>query len=168
MGEDVEAVQAPFGGGGQVGLDDGEVGDAVEGAPAAAGGALLDLGRADVAFTLVVREGHGKIDHEPQDHVFVVAEPAREGERVCGQRPGAGGVVADPGGGGAAVAAADPGQDLGVEAVVSGRAGGLGPAVGVGEGVGHRRGPELALGVDAVERGQVSDPNPRVVGRHGL
>ena len=78
MGEDGEAVQAPFGGGGQVGLNDGEVGDAGQGAPASAGGALLDLRGADVAFTLVVREGHGKIDHEPQDDVLVVAEPLRE------------------------------------------------------------------------------------------
>jgi hypothetical protein len=44
--------------------------------------------------------------------VFVVAEPAREGERIGGQRPGLGGVVADPGGGGAAVAAADVDQDV--------------------------------------------------------
>jgi hypothetical protein len=57
LGEDGEAVHAPFGGGGQVGLDDGEVGDAIEGAPASAGVALLDLCGADVAFTLVVREG---------------------------------------------------------------------------------------------------------------
>jgi hypothetical protein len=150
-------VQAPFCGGGQVGLDDGEIGQAGQGAPAAAGGALLDLGRSDIALTLVIGEGHGEIDHEAQDHVFVVAEPAREGERILGQRPGPGGVVADPGGGGAAVAAADVGQDVGVELIVSGRAGGLGVLVGVGEQVGHRCGPELAPGVDAVKRGQISD-----------
>ena len=39
----------PFGGGGQVGLDDREVGETVEGAPAAAGSPLLDLGRASRA-----------------------------------------------------------------------------------------------------------------------
>ena len=42
-------------GGGQVGLDDGEVGEAVQRAPAAAGGAHLHLGWADVAFGLVGR-----------------------------------------------------------------------------------------------------------------
>ena len=48
------AVDPPFAGGGQVGLDDGEVGQACEGAPGAAAGALLDLDRAEVAFCLVV------------------------------------------------------------------------------------------------------------------
>ena len=45
MAEGVEFVESPFGGGVQVGLDDGEVGEALQGAPAAAGGALLDLDR---------------------------------------------------------------------------------------------------------------------------
>jgi hypothetical protein len=36
-GEGVEGVDAPFGGGGQVGLDDREVGQAGEGAPGPAG-----------------------------------------------------------------------------------------------------------------------------------
>jgi hypothetical protein len=51
--------------------------------------------------------------------------------------------------------------------VVAGGAGGLGVLVGVGEGVGHRRCPELALRVDAVKRGQVSDQvrtTPSMVG----
>src|SRR5208282_4511703 len=47
LAECVEFAETPFGGGGQVGLDDREVGEAVEGAPAAAGGALLNLDRAD-------------------------------------------------------------------------------------------------------------------------
>ena len=46
VAEGVEFADAPFGGGGQVGLDDGEVGESVEGAPAASGAALLDLDRA--------------------------------------------------------------------------------------------------------------------------
>jgi hypothetical protein len=53
VAEGVEFADAPFGGGGQVGLDDREVGEAVEGAPAAAGGALLDLDGADVALGLM-------------------------------------------------------------------------------------------------------------------
>jgi len=51
LGEDVVGVEVPFGGGGRVGADDGEAG---EGAPAAAGGALLDFDGAQVAFGLVV------------------------------------------------------------------------------------------------------------------
>ncbi len=39
----LESGDAPVRGGGQVGLDDGEVGQTREGAPGAAGGALLDL-----------------------------------------------------------------------------------------------------------------------------
>ena len=53
LDERVEGVDAPFAGGGQVGLDDGEVGQAEDGAPGPAGGALLDLDRADVALGLM-------------------------------------------------------------------------------------------------------------------
>ena len=37
LGEGVERVDAPFGGGGQVGVDDREVGESFQGAPAASG-----------------------------------------------------------------------------------------------------------------------------------
>ena len=47
--EGVEFADAPFGGGGQVGLDDGEVGESFDGAPASSGAALLDLDRAQGA-----------------------------------------------------------------------------------------------------------------------
>ena len=53
--EGVEFADAPFGGGGQVGLDDGEVGEPVDGAPASAGAALLDLDRAQGALCFVVQ-----------------------------------------------------------------------------------------------------------------
>jgi hypothetical protein len=43
LGECVGGVDAPFGGGGQVRLDDREVGEALKGAPAFAGDALLDF-----------------------------------------------------------------------------------------------------------------------------
>jgi hypothetical protein len=36
LAEGVEFVDAPFGGGGEVGVDEGEVGEAVQGAPASA------------------------------------------------------------------------------------------------------------------------------------
>ena len=44
---------APFAGGGQVRLDDGEVGQAGQGAPASAGGPHLHLDGADVPFCLI-------------------------------------------------------------------------------------------------------------------
>src|SRR5271156_3216015 len=75
---------APFGGGGQVGLDDCEVGEPFEGAPAAAGSALLDLDGADVAFGLVAGESDGQVGGEPQDHVLVVAEPPCQPPSVFG------------------------------------------------------------------------------------
>ena len=54
LAQRVELADAPFGGGGEVGLDDCEVGEPFEGAPAAAGSALLDLDGADVALRLLV------------------------------------------------------------------------------------------------------------------
>ena len=51
----VDLAEAPPGGGGQVGLDDGEFGQSLEGAPASAGAALLDLDRADGPLGFVVQ-----------------------------------------------------------------------------------------------------------------
>jgi hypothetical protein len=77
-GEGVEGVDAPLGGGGQAGLDDGEVGEAEEGAPGSAGGALLDLDGADAALGLVGGEADRQVGGEAEDHVLVVAEPVGE------------------------------------------------------------------------------------------
>src|SRR3984885_14873145 len=66
-GQGVEGLDAPFGGGGQVGADDGEVGEAEQGAPGAAGGVLGDLDRADVAFGLVGSESDGQVGGEAED-----------------------------------------------------------------------------------------------------
>ena len=74
-----------------------------------------------------------------------------KGVGVAGQGSGAVAIVADPGGDRAAVAALQIGQDGPADAVVASGAGGLGVAVGVGEQVGHRRGPDLAGGVGGVE-----------------
>jgi hypothetical protein len=52
--EGIDLGDAPFRCGGQVGLDDGEVGEAAEGAPASAGGTLGDLDRPDRPFRFVV------------------------------------------------------------------------------------------------------------------
>src|SRR5215468_10829572 len=82
LGECVEGVDAVFGGGGEVGPDDGEVGEALEGAPGAATCALFDFDGADLALRGIVREGDGQVGEEPQDHVAVGVEPR-------GQRQGA-------------------------------------------------------------------------------
>jgi hypothetical protein len=55
--EGVEFVDAPLGGGVQVGLHDREVDQSLQGAPGAAGGALLDLDGPDGSFGFVVGEG---------------------------------------------------------------------------------------------------------------
>ncbi|MGH3929580.1 MAG: hypothetical protein ACRDTF_06345 [Pseudonocardiaceae bacterium] len=54
-------------------------------------------------------EGHGEINHEAQDHVFVGPEAPREGQRVGGQRSGAGTFDADTQGDRTAVLVADRG-----------------------------------------------------------
>ena len=51
----MEFVDAPFGGGVEVGVHDREVDESLEGAPATAGGALLHLDWSDRAFGAVVR-----------------------------------------------------------------------------------------------------------------
>ena len=50
-------VFSPFGGGGEVGVHEGEFGEPVQGAPAAAGGALLDFHGPDGLLGLVVGPG---------------------------------------------------------------------------------------------------------------
>jgi len=55
VAEGVEFGDAPFGGGGQVGVDEGELGESFEGSPGASGAALLDLDGADRPLGFVVR-----------------------------------------------------------------------------------------------------------------
>ncbi len=62
--EGVEFVEAQLGDGVQVGLDDGEVDESLQGAPGASGGALLDFDGPDGPFGFVVREGH-QVGGEP-------------------------------------------------------------------------------------------------------
>jgi hypothetical protein len=58
-------------------LDEGEVGEAGEGAPAPSGAALLDFDGADCPPGFVVGEDiQVRAGGEPQDHVFEGAEPA--------------------------------------------------------------------------------------------
>jgi hypothetical protein len=100
--EGVDFAEAPSGGGGQAGLDDGEVGQSLEGAPASAGAALLDLDRADGPLGFVIGEdvqvGAGD---EAEDVVLVPLEPAGQGAALAG-----GGAVPEQAGGDSPAAAA--------------------------------------------------------------
>jgi hypothetical protein len=55
--EGVELADAPFRGGGQVGLDECKLGESGEGSPGAAGAALLDFDRPDCPLGFVVQAG---------------------------------------------------------------------------------------------------------------
>jgi hypothetical protein len=103
--EGVEFADAPFGGGGQVRPDEGELGESFEGAPASSGAALLDLDGPDRPLGLAVGEdvqvGAGG---EPQDEVLVAEEPAGDAlpsdrHACCGTQhvhPARAGAVARP------------------------------------------------------------------------
>ena len=55
VAERVEFADSPFGGGGQVGLDEGELGQALQGASGSCGAALLDLDGPDGPLGFVVQ-----------------------------------------------------------------------------------------------------------------
>ena len=55
VAEGVKFADAQFGGGGQVGLDDGEIGESFNGAPGSSGAALLHLDGADCPLGFVVQ-----------------------------------------------------------------------------------------------------------------
>ena len=85
VAEGVEFADAPFRGGGQVGLDEREFGESFEGSPAASGAALLDLDGPDCPLGFVVGEdvqvGAGG---EAQDQVLEAEEAAGEPAGVFG------------------------------------------------------------------------------------
>src|SRR5437762_4333255 len=119
------APHAPFDGGGQVGLDDGEVGEPAEGAPASSGGALLDLDRAQGALCFVVGEDvQVRAGGEAQDHVLVAQEPAGEAAGVPGDGTVPEPAAPEPFGGGLPVAGGQLVQDGGVQRGLAGGAGG--------------------------------------------
>jgi len=83
VAEGVEFADAPFRGGGQVRLDEGELGESFEGPPAATGAALLDLDRPDRPLGLVIGEDvQVRAGGEPQYQVFEGAEPAGQAAGV--------------------------------------------------------------------------------------
>jgi hypothetical protein len=141
LAEGVEFVESPFGGCVQVGLDDGEVGEALQGAPAAAGGALLDLDGPARALRFIVRERHREIRGKPQDHVFEPSEPRDEGAGLVGELGVFALVVGVASGECSQVVVADLLQRGFVEAVGATITGLVGGAVGFQQGVGHRLRP---------------------------
>ena len=83
IAECVEFAEAPFAGGGQVGLDEGEFGESFEGAPAASGAALLDFDRPDCPLGFVIgKDVQVRAGREPQDQVLEPTEPAGEAAGV--------------------------------------------------------------------------------------
>ena len=85
VAEGVEFADAPFRGGGQVGLDEREFGESFEGPPAASGAALLDLDGPDRPLGFVVGEDvQVRAGGEPQDQVLEAEEAAGEPAGVFG------------------------------------------------------------------------------------
>src|SRR5262249_42557999 len=123
-----------FGGGGQVGLDDGEVGEFLQGTPAASRAALLHLDRANCPFRLVIGKYiEVRAGDEPQDHVLVLQEAAGDPAGVFG----GGGAPADIGGQArsrdVSVTGGDVAEDAGVQGFLLVGAGITGGVAGLDE-----------------------------------
>lgn len=74
-------VECLFGGGIRVGLEVGEIGESMGGAP----GACWIFDWADGSFGGVVDERHGQVGGEAEDHVLIAAEPANQRSCVSGE-----------------------------------------------------------------------------------
>ena len=156
VAEGVEFADAPFGGGGQVGLDEREVGESFDGAPAASGAALLDLDGPDCPFGFVVGEdvqvGAGR---EAEDHVLEVQEPAGDPAGVLRSRGPALGVRGEPVRGERLVAGEEVLQDGSVQDCLPGLAGFSCGVASLDEQAGHLRGPVLFSRLEVVQVLQV-------------
>jgi hypothetical protein len=147
VAEGVEFADAPFGGSGQVGLDDREAGEPGEGPPGAAGAALLDLDRPDCPLCFVVSaDVQVRAGSEAQDQVLEGQEAAGDPAGVFGGR----GAAVEVGGEPARVeclVAGDPVlQDGGVQGGLPGKAGGGCGVAGLGEQAGQPGCPFLLPG----------------------
>src|SRR6185437_15803845 len=90
----VKDVQAPFAGGGEVGLNDREVVQSVQGSPTSPGRTLLCLRDSRIQLRGVVGEGNLQVEGESQDHVLVAGEAAKEFAGLVGEQFAPGGVLA--------------------------------------------------------------------------
>jgi hypothetical protein len=116
VAEGVEFADAPFGGGGQLGLYEREVGERVDGPPAASRAALLDLDRPDRPVGFVIGEDvQVRTGREPQDQVLEAEEPAGDAAGVFRGGGAAVEVAGQPGGGERPVAGDEVVQDGGVQ-----------------------------------------------------
>ena len=123
-GEGVEPADAVAGGGGEVGADGAEDLGAGHG-PHAAGDLDAELAHPDDLLGLVVVERNPQVRGEPQV-VAGAAHPGGQGVPFLLQPAAAGGVERDPGVRGVAELVAVLGEELGVDGVVAGVAGGAG------------------------------------------
>ena len=182
--EGVEFADAPFRGGGQVGLDEGELRESFEGPPAASGTALLDLDGQDCPLGFIVREDlQVRAGGEPQDQVLESAEPAGKAAGVLRGRGLPVQVSGQPGAGQRPVAGDQVIQDRGVQDGLAGLAGLASAGLllarcrprGIGLGEGWRRrfhrcpgwrcrrvGPEGRFGPASWGRSALTVPDPEV------
>src|SRR6266496_4216503 len=125
----MELVDTPLGGSIEIGLYDGEVDQAGEGAPRSTRGPLLDLDRPDGSFGHIVRKRDGQVGSEPKDHVlepfepFEPFEPADQGTGIDGQLTAGVPVVIASSGQGTVVVVADFAQGSRVQDIGAGFAG---------------------------------------------
>src|SRR5207237_6642780 len=103
-------------------------------------------------------ESDGQVDSEAEDHILVVAEPAGQPQPVFAGLGALVLVIGDALGDGAAVPGPDAREVAVAEAGLAGGAGGGGLRGGVDEQVSHGPGPDLAVGIEAVQAGQVAQP----------
>src|SRR6185312_7884304 len=133
-------------------LDDGEVGEAVEGAPAASGAALLDLDWPDRPLSFIIGEDvQVRAGDEAEDHVLVPQEPAGDPAGIACGRGAPVEVRGQAGPGDGPVAAGQPGYGVLVQGLLPLGAGAAGSVPGLDEEGGHLLGPVLLPGLELVK-----------------
>jgi len=158
VAEGVEFADAPFGGGGQVGLDEREVGESFDGAPGSSGAALLDLDRADCPLGFVVGENvQVRAGSKAQDQVLEAEEPAGDTARVLRGGGAPVEVAGEAGGGEFPVAGDQLVEDRGVQDGLAGLAGSRSGVAGIDQQARHLRCPFLLRGLEAVQALEVPE-----------
>src|SRR5215472_9597835 len=158
-----------LGGGGQVGLDDREVSESFDGAPAASRAALLDLDGPDGALCLVVGEDvQVRAGGEAEDHVLEVQEPAGDAAGVLRGGGPAVDVRGEPVRDQCPVAGDQVLQDGGIQDGLPGEAGVPRCVTGLDQQAGHLRCPVLLRGLEVVQVLQVPEQVCPAPGMHGI